>query len=244
MLKKIVLAIGITLVVVYLGVSMMLLNRHPGEAFCERVKLTTQGDTSIHYITNKGVEELLRKNKLFPVGLPMNQVNSGAIEHALEKHPLVADVEVYKTAARSVHIHVVQRVPILRVMNTRGENFYIDQKGGIVTARLKSVYNLPIVTGHVEKSSASRILYQFGLFLQDNAFWNAQIEQIHVNTDQTVELVPRVGNHIVYMGTIDHFEQKLNRLRKFYEKGLNEVGWNKYSKINIEFENQIICTKH
>ena len=42
----------------------------------------------------------------------------------------------------------------------------------------------------------------------------------------------------------DHFEDKLDRLKTFYGKALNEVGWNKYSRISLEFSNQIICTKH
>ena len=54
---------------------------------------------------------------------------------------------------------------------------------------------------------------------------------------------PRVGDHIVYLGKLDQFEDKLDRLKVFYKKALNEVGWNKYSRISLEFNNQIICTK-
>ena len=39
------------------------------------------------------------------------------------------------------------------------------------------------------------------------------------------------------------FETKLDKLRAFYQKGLNNIGWNKYSKLNIEFDNKIIGTK-
>ncbi|HJC97601.1 MAG TPA: cell division protein FtsQ, partial [Candidatus Phocaeicola merdavium] len=28
-----------------------------------------------------------------------------------------------------------------------------------------------------------------------------------------------------------------------YEKVLSQVGWNKYERISVEFNNQIICTK-
>ena len=38
-------------------------------------------------------------------------------------------------------------------------------------------------------------------------------------------------------------EKKLDKLKEFYTEGLNEVGWNKYDRINIEFEKQVICTK-
>ena len=80
--------------------------------------------------------------------------------------------------------------------------------------------------------------------MQNNPFWDAQIEQIHVLPGKDIELVPRVGDHIVYLGKLEHFEDKLDRLKTFYGKALNEVGWNKYSRISLEFSNQIICTKH
>ena len=52
-----------------------------------------------------------------------------------------------------------------------------------------------------------------------------------------------MGNHLIYLGKLNHFESKLERVKVFYEKALNRVGWNKYSRINVEFDNQIICTK-
>jgi len=47
----------------------------------------------------------------------------------------------------------------------------------------------------------------------------------------------------VMLPKLDGFERKLERVKAFYERGLNQVGWNKYSRINVEFSNQIICTK-
>jgi cell division protein FtsQ len=55
--------------------------------------------------------------------------------------------------------------------------------------------------------------------------------------------VPRVGEHIIFLGKAGDYDQKFERLEKFYKKALNEIGWNKYSRISLEFDNQIICTK-
>ena len=64
-----------------------------------------------------------------------------------------------------------------------------------------------------------------------------------VFSNKNIELVPRVGDHVICLGKLDDFERKLKRVKVFYEKGLNKVGWNKYSRISVEFGNQIICTK-
>lgn len=88
-------------------------------------------------------------------------------------------------------------------------------------------------------------------------FWRNQIVQINILPDLGVELVPRVGEHIVYLGTLpqtkyinrrkrltaEFVETKLDRLAKFYKYGLSKAGWNKYSYIDLEFDNQIICKR-
>ena len=161
----------------------------------------------------------------------------------LSKHPLIDEAECYKTPSGKVCVEVTQRIPILRVMSSNGQNYYLDNKGTIMPPDAKCVAHRVIVTGNVEKSFAMKDLYKFGVFLHNNKFWDAQIEQIHVLPDQNIELVPRVGDHLVYLGKLENFEDKLARLKEFYKKGLNRVGWNKYSRINLEFSNQIICTK-
>lgn len=87
-------------------------------------------------------------------------------------------------------------------------------------------------------------LYKFALFLQENEFWNDQIEQIYVYPDNDIELIPRVGNHRIMLGTLDEFEEKLANLKLFYEQAIPKVGWEKYSMINLKYKNQIVCTKN
>lgn len=68
-----------------------------------------------------------------------------------------------------------------------------------------------------KKELAVTDLYKFALFLQENEFWNDQIEQIYVYPDNDIELIPRVGNHRIMLGTLDEFEEKLANLKLFYE---------------------------
>ena len=87
-------------------------------------------------------------------------------------------------------------------------------------------------------------LTPFANCIRNDEFWNSQIEQIFVeynkNHDRIVTLIPRVGDQRIFMGTLDKYDKKLSRLRKFYERGLSVVGWNKYSILNLEFDNQVV----
>ena len=64
-----------------------------------------------------------------------------------------------------------------------------------------------------------------------------------MHPDQEVELVPRVGNHRIMLGTLEGFEEQLAYLKLFYEQAIPKMGWEKYSMINLKYKNQIVCTK-
>jgi len=56
-----------------------------------------------------------------------------------------------------------------------------------------------------------------------------------------VELIPRAGDSVILLGDIDGYREKLEKLMKFYKKGLPYEGWNKYKYIDIRFKDQVIC---
>ena len=130
----------------------------------------------------------------------------------------------------------------MQIFDKEGREFYIDDKGDIIKGVPTALY-LPIASGNIDREMARNELLDIALFLQRERFWEEQTEQIFFTAGKEALLVPRIGNHIVEIGKIENLDEKFAKLRKFYEKGLNEIGWNKYSKINIEFKNQVICTK-
>jgi cell division protein FtsQ len=93
------------------------------------------------------------------------------------------------------------------------------------------------------KNTILKDIYYLVEYINDDSFWSAQIDQIYVNNDDQIDLIPRVGSHIIHLGTTENLEGKLRNLLTFYDKVLPEVGWNKYSVINLEYKDQIVCKK-
>lgn len=243
MIKKILLSIVMLAILCYLLIAITAFNVKPANLVCQDIDLVIRDSVHAGFITKKEVTAILTKNKVHPIGKQLEEVDLKMLEKILGNHPLIDQVECYKTPGGKVYVAVTQRIPVLRVFSADGESYFVDNKGTVISPEVKCIAHLPVVTGDVEKSFALTDLYQFALFLQNNTFWDAQIEQINVLKGREIELVPRVGDHIVFLGKIDNYESKLNRLKAFYQKGLNKVGWNKYKRISLEFENQIICTK-
>ncbi len=78
-----------------------------------------------------------------------------------------------------------------------------------------------------------------------DSFLDADIVQI-VATEGSggslqLAVVPRAANVTVDLGTTDNLERKLATLRRFYDKGLSRIGWDKYSKISLRYDGQVVC---
>lgn len=156
---------------------------------------------------------------------------------------LIKEANVFVTNNRAVKAVIEERKPILRVISSLGGNYYIDNTGNKMPLSNRSTAYLPIATGAIKEEFAKTDLYKFALFLHNDEFWNAQIEQIVVLPNQDIKLIPRVGDHQVILGSVDGCKEKLAKLLTFYQNGLNETGWNKYSVINLKFNKQVVCTK-
>ena len=86
-------------------------------------------------------------------------------------------------------------------------------------------------------------LHKMAEIITADSTLNALIEQIYITSKGKIQLVTKVGSHIVYFGDTTDAAEKLENLKYFYKYGLVKTGWNKYSKINLEYKNQIVCTK-
>lgn len=240
--KTAIIAIDAALAV-YLLLAITAFNR-PDELsdVCNEVKIDIKDAVVKGFLNANEVKAQLQHAKIYPLGDRMSDVNTRRIEETLRQNPLVESAECYKTQTGRVYITLTQRIPVIRVIADNGENYYVDNHGGIMPPT-RYASSLVVATGHISKSYAKKVLRPIGSLLLKDDLWRYQVEQLNVLHDGSIELIPRIGEHIVYLGQPTGLEKKLSRLEKFYRYGLSKAGWNKYSYISVEFDNQIICKK-
>ena len=228
---------------VYLAIAVTALNSPDEKAsVCPEVKIDIAEPRGEGFMNTAEVKHLLTSQNLYPTAQPPELISTRKMEEALEKSPFVDKAECYKTQSGHVCISLRQRLPVMHVMADNGENYYIDNHCEILPAS-NMTSNQIIATGRINQSYARQILAPIANKIHDNRFWQSQIVQLNILGDGSIEMVPRVGDHIVHLGGPTDIDQKLNRLRKFYKHGLSQAGWNKYERISVEFGNQIICKK-
>ena len=230
---------------IYLVLAVTAFN-NPDEAMakdCTEVKIDIEKESMEGFLNPAEVKKLLTQSKLYPLSQPMNSVSTRKMEEALRKSPFIEKAECYKTLTGHVCINIKQRIPVIRIMAANGESYYLDHHGNIMPEAGYAT-DILIATGNITKKYAQTRLSKIANHIMSDSFWRNQTVQLNVLPNQTIEMVPRVGDHIVYLGSPARIENKLERLRKFYIYGLNKAGWNKYNYINVEFSNQIICTRN
>lgn len=212
------------------------------KAVCTQVDVNIEDSKVDGFLGGAEIKEQLQRAKIYPQGQPMKQIDVRKIEEAIQQNPFVEKAECFKTQGGHVKVNLTQRLPVVRVKADNGDDYYVDAHGDIMP-NTRYTSDLVIATGSITRPYAQKKLARIGSFIMQNTFWQSQIEQLHVLGDGSIEMVPRIGDHIIYLGQATNIQQKLNRLEKFYRYGLSEAGWNKYSYINLEFDNQIICKK-
>jgi len=265
-MKKLVKIIRICLFVAA-GLSLVVLMGFVGSSMkdqeCRKVQIEVEDDGN-YFVDEADVMDMLSSKGSRLQGSRMEDINTGMLEKIINTNPFIQNAEVFSTIDGNLNVTVKQRTPVLRIMNAKEEDFYIDENGVFMPVSDKYTAPVMIANGYIFNSYAERKvkisgynpsdtvtnrqmleqLYTLTSILRKDAFWNAQIEQLYVNEWQEIEMIPRVGNHKIIIGDVSHAEEKLGRLLTFYKKGLNKIGWNTYHTINLKFKNQVVCSKN
>ncbi len=241
-MKRFLLVFAILVLLGYLVFAVLYLKDNTQDKVCENFRVLVKDSIDKQFIQTKDIESLLRKAKLHPIDKPFSAINTMDMEEAILTNKLVKSVEVYTTQDGSIIASIRQRNPVLRVISHRDGSYYIDsERETMPTSQNYTVY-LPLATGYITEEFAQNELFDFVKFITHTSNWDTWIDQIVVNQNQKVHIVPRAGDFKVTLGSLEDYEGKLDKLKLFIDKGLSVVGWNRYSDVNLEYKDQVVCT--
>jgi cell division protein FtsQ len=182
----------------------------------------------------------------------VGKVDVERLERVLEEDPFVADAEAFIDAQNRVNIRIVQREPMLRVMDNNGLNYYLDAAGNKLPPSKHYAARVLVVTGNVPPWEANFLrdedhllkgIFELSQTLREDPFLQALIEQIYVTRQGELVLSPKVGKQIIYFGRYYAADDKLKRLKVFYREGLPYKGWDAYKSFDLRYQGQVVCTK-
>jgi cell division protein FtsQ len=212
-------------------------------------------------ITKEEIDSIVHSHFGLLQGTPMNQIDVGAIQVAVNRHPAIQSCNVYMGVDGILNIDIQQRAPMFRVRNSDGSGFYVDTLGQSFSLLDRAVAYVPIfsvegVMGAMEFPATKEYydentlgltyldeLVVFGNHMRKNADLKDWTEHVHLTSMGTIEVIPRIGRHVIEYGSIYNLDMKTKMLFQFYRSQVYITDLEKYSRINLNFENQVICEK-
>lgn len=212
------------------------------------VMVHLKDDKKYHFIEQREIVDLGITNRDVDIEhTPLSKLDLHGIEKAIRSNPWVAYAQVYIDNERVMHIHVTQRIPVVRVFQQNNSSFYMDTTLSIMPLSATNIYYASVVTNvpELKNDSAGWAMRQHIVSLvrniQSDSFWSAQVSQIIVDSASEFELVPVLGDHRIFFGDATDMKEKFDNLFLFYKNVLNRIGWDKYQTLDLRFKGQVIA---
>ena len=203
------------------------------------VEVSFIGDNNL-FISKTKVDKLLIQNNDYIKCVSKDILDLKALENKLSSHDMIENSELYISINGILKIDIKQRNPYARVISD--PSFYIDNNG--TKMPLSDNYSARVLLVH-GLNDESKIDYVFKLIktIRDDEFLNSNVTDILINKSE-ISLRVRNCNFEVLVGDLNNLETKIKNFKAFYQKAYRDKILNNYKKVNLQFNNQIVCTKY
>ena len=183
-------------------------------------------------------------------GRKINEINLDKLEQLLKDNIWISDAEMWFDNRSVLRVSVIERNPVARIFTTDGDSYYIDSSLVRMPLSEKISARLPVFTsfpgGDVLTAKDSILLQDVkntAVYILNDSFLMSQTAQIDIVNNETFEMIPVVGDHLVKLGDGKDMDKKFNRLMTFYKQVLSKSGFNTYSIVDVQYAGQVIGTK-
>ena len=209
---------------------------------CNKLHIDIDIRDNLYFVNSEMVNELLLQKQDSLIGKSFEDINIYLLEEFIEAHPNIKKAELYLERKGELFVEVQQFEPSFRVFEA-DTSYYLDNQFEMFP--LSDNYSARVVQVYCSRISDSRIetLKKLDTMIQKEEFIKSLVTGIAFDTNNDITLYPRWGKHVILLGEISGLEKKIEKLKAFYKSGINRVGWDRYSKINLKYDGQIVCTK-
>lgn len=193
------------------------------------------------FITQEAVNKLLIQKDSSYSSVIKETLDLREMETKLNENPMIRNAEVFVTVDGRLGAKIEQRDPIGRIQSDRGENYYLDSDG--LQMPLSAVYSarVPLVNG------VSDLDYEWMtdllLKIREDDFMQKMVIGVRKKANNEVELDLRSTALKALLGKPENIEKKFQNFKAFYKKTKKDSTLDKYTAVNLKFNNQVIAIK-
>ncbi len=248
MFKRLMKIAGFLLLIIFIIGTLAFTSIESKNIKCSGIEVVFDEDEIIK-INKEKIIRLVKATDSKVLNKTLGEINAEKIEKEIEEVPAILKADVYKlkvsekgTYKGVLVVKVTHREPVLRVITSNG-SYYLDRFGQKIPSSPNYTANVLVASGSISEQFAVEKLLPFVLYVSGNDFWKAQITQIFVEKDGDILLTPLVGSNIIELGDAENYPEKLNVMRTFYNQVLAKNNWDKYEKISLKYNNQVVAKR-
>ncbi|MDD4108263.1 MAG: hypothetical protein PHH93_06060 [Prolixibacteraceae bacterium] len=248
MLKRLLHIAGILFLIIFVVVTFSFSIKERRDAPCHNIEVKFNENELIK-ISEDEIIKLIKDADKEIIGKELRYINADKIEKAVESHQAILKAEIYKITTKDsssyngiIGVRVKHRRPVVRVMSSTG-SYYLDENSEKIPVSPGYTTNVLVATGYFDEEFAKGQLLPFIKYIRSNEFWNAQIGQVHVEENGDIIITPLIGEHLIELGTLENYEEKLFNMRAFYNQVMMKNNWNRYENISLKYKDQVIAKK-
>lgn len=232
-----ILKIAVTVIILGFLLSFSLKKFGGQEITDNQISVKMNERTPVYFIDEKDIREIVKKEN--PSG-KVGDLDIPALEKKISNLPAVDSANVYLNLNGKLNLDIKQRVPVFR-LNKEGRDFYVDEKG--VEFPISKTYSHPcmLVTGNVKRDEYEKLAELVEKIDKDD-FSKKYFIGISKDRNGNYNLLTSEGHYRVEIGDLDHIDFKVKGFKTFVEKYLVYQDPEKYSRVSVKYQNQIVTT--
>lgn len=194
----------------------------------------------------------------------VKSIDRAAVADAASHVPYLQNIRASVSVSGKVVVRATQRRPIARLFHGFRE-MYFDEEGNLMPVSRIGDCSVLVVGGDFTEplrcdnlvpcddsdttcqrlgaNAQTAALLKVAKYLDNQRRYRSLIDQLYIERDGNILMVPKLGDHIVELGDAENLDEKFSNLMTFYRRGMPRAGWNTYSKVSLRYRGQVVCTK-
>ena len=169
-----------------------------------------------------------------------SSVHLKALEFELNKIELVRKSDVFIDVNGTIVIDIEQRKPIARFIDNKS---YLDEDGLVMPKSKYYSARVPVIKGYTNSQDQLDLIYKLSNYIKDDKFLSQSATEILIDSNSNFSIKLRDYRFKILIGQLNNLDLKIKNFKAFYINASANQILNKYSVINLQFDNQVVCVK-
>lgn len=243
--------IQIVMVLAVVAVLAGFADRNLQQNTCKDIVVTLENVRENHFIDEADVLNMVETIPGEVRTRSFSEINFREIEERLKTHRNFREVQLFNDFKGNMVVNVSLRRPMARLVQEEGPDAYLSEEGLIMPVSDRYSTRVIVLSGPVvgqlildqdlNATDYGKLLLEMLNYINEDSFLKKQVAEIELKEDGRVNLLPQIGSQTIEFGKPEQLEDKFLKLKVFYKTILPRQGWNKYERVNLEFEGQIVA---